>query len=363
MWLAVLRHLRGRLNDLAKRAFIRSLNASGLSLLMRPWYSGQGVILMFHRVVEPGTPTLSPGTAVTTDFLEAALSYAKKLGWHFVRLGEVKDLLADNRGQRFACCTFDDGFADNLTLALPICRRHAVPMCVFPSTGFLDRLAWSTQTRTAYVLLEWLLLHSDNLTFPHHALRCTLDLKTQEAKTEAYNALLGLEESDPAGLEASLHEVFRRDSLHPEDVLDRYFLTWQQARELSRDLLVEIGVHGVTHRPLRTLPEADARWELIEARRRLRAELGIDARSVAYPYGSPSACAAREYAIARDLRFETGVTTRRGNIFAEHRQNLLALPRVGMSMAPHGRTLSYVKAALYGSRNGVMNRFARVVSE
>jgi peptidoglycan/xylan/chitin deacetylase (PgdA/CDA1 family) len=360
---AMMPSLRGTLNDLAKRTFIRCLNTSGFSLFMRPWYSGRGVILMFHRVIESDTRTLGLGIAVTTDFLDGMISYVKKLGWHFVRMGELKTILADNGARRFVCCTFDDGFADNLTLALPICRRHGVPLSVYPSTGFLDRLGWSSQTRFGYILLDWLLLRSDRLTFPHPAVPATLSLTTPEAKKAAYKTLLNLEATDPEGFARALQEVFRRDSLHLEDVLDEYFLTWVQARELSRDPLVEIGVHGVTHRPLAALPEAAVRWELSDARRRLHDELGIEARHIAYPYGSPGACAAREYAIAQHLGFETGVTTRQGNIFAEHRDRVLALPRTGMSIAPHGRTLGYVKAALYGSRNGTKNRFRRVPPE
>ena len=358
------------MKDLIKSLAIHGLNASGMSALMRPWYRGRGVIFTFHRVVRPDTPTLHQGITVTTTLLEAALRYVRRLGWEFISMQELVARLRQGDASRpFACCTFDDGFVDNLSLALPIMREYRVPMCVFPCTGFLDRGTEPSTgrpnraVRSAYVLLEHLLVRHDRLAFPHPAFREPLVTRSFSDKQRAYFSLLSLEARDPAGFNDGLDEVFRRLGLHAVDILDGCFLDWDGMRELASDPLVEIGAHSVTHRPLRRLDETTARWEMEESRAILKAKLGVPVRYFAYPFGSVGDCARREFDTANELGFEAAVTTRRGNIFDEHGQHLLCLPRVAISMVAHSASLAYIKTALYGSRNGLVNRFARVVTD
>ena len=40
--------------------------------------------------------------------------------------------------QRFASFTTDDGYADNLTVALPLFRKYRAPLCVYIPTGQID---------------------------------------------------------------------------------------------------------------------------------------------------------------------------------------------------------------------------------
>jgi peptidoglycan/xylan/chitin deacetylase (PgdA/CDA1 family) len=45
---------------------------------------------------------------------------------------------------RSICVTFDDGYADNLTVALPILRRLSIPFTVFVASGYLEgRVMWN----------------------------------------------------------------------------------------------------------------------------------------------------------------------------------------------------------------------------
>ena len=104
----------------------------------------------------------------------------------------VARLRQRDAGRPFACCTFDDGFVDNLSLALPI-SRSIVFRCVSfraqafsiegsqPSTGRPNRAV-----RSAYVLLEHLLVRHDRLEFPHPAFREPLVTRSFSDKQLAY---------------------------------------------------------------------------------------------------------------------------------------------------------------------------------
>ncbi|MBI4355955.1 MAG: polysaccharide deacetylase family protein [Candidatus Omnitrophica bacterium] len=62
------------------------------------------------------------------------------------------------------------------------------------------------------------------------------------------------------------------------------YMTWDQLRRLVF-LGMEIGSHGVTHRPLTQLSRAELAEELGESKRRLEEELGIPVRALAAPGG------------------------------------------------------------------------------
>lgn len=41
--------------------------------------------------------------------------------------------------RRLACVTLDDGYADNLTVALPLAERYEIPIAIFVTVNYLDR--------------------------------------------------------------------------------------------------------------------------------------------------------------------------------------------------------------------------------
>jgi peptidoglycan/xylan/chitin deacetylase (PgdA/CDA1 family) len=89
-------------------------------------------ILMFHRVVD-ATPRPNPfNLCVSTRSLDATLRFLRETGHRIVSLEQALDVMSgDRRPGRFAALTFDDGYADFATLALPVLRKHGAPATVF----------------------------------------------------------------------------------------------------------------------------------------------------------------------------------------------------------------------------------------
>ncbi|HWL05080.1 MAG TPA: polysaccharide deacetylase, partial [Xanthobacteraceae bacterium] len=86
--------------------------------------------------------------------------------------------------------------------------------------------------------------------------------------------------------------------------------------------------------------------------------LGQRPEHFAYPVGDATAAGPREFRIASELGFKTAVTTRPGVIFPEHRDHLLALPRV--SLNGEFQKLRYFRVLMAGAATGLANRFRRV---
>jgi peptidoglycan/xylan/chitin deacetylase (PgdA/CDA1 family) len=103
-------------------------------------------------------------------------------------------------------------------------------------------------------------------------------------------------------------------------------LTAEQVRVLSRDPLVTIGAHSISHRPLRQLSHEACRQEIFECRERLLSVTGGPVDHFAYPFGNRTACGPREERIARESGYATATTTAARQVEATDRPT--ALPRI-----------------------------------
>ena len=311
--------------------------------LLQSRRSGIGIIFLMHRVVPAGTPILAADLVVQSDFLEEILDYVRRLGWDIVSIPEVRRrLLEGHEGRNFACFTFDDGYLDNLTVALPAFRKYSAPMCVYITTGMVDRtdFLW-------WPVLEDMLLARDHIENVVDGRKETLPTRTFAQKMDAYWKFLPWL-SGPGYSEPKLMQLFHCNQVDPVATISPLILDWQQARELASDPLVEIGCHTVTHRPLADIAPGEVVRELADAREILEKKLSITIRHLSYPYGRKPECSEREFRVARELGFETATTTRPGNIFPEHKDHLTSLPRLNIC-GGDAASLRLIREGLFGA--------------
>lgn len=70
--------------------------------------------------------------------------------------------------------------------------------------------------------------------------------------------------------------------------------------------------------------------EIGKGRQRLEERLGVAVVHFGYPYGASSNCGLRGFALAARAGFVTVVTARDGNVFHQHRDDVMSLPRRGL---------------------------------
>lgn len=320
--------------------------------LLRLRYGGLGTIFMMHRVVRRKEDALAGLLTTTTAYLEAVIRTFRKNGFTFVALAQVDNYLDGvPPSAPFVALTFDDGYRDNLELALPILEKYGVPATIYVSTGAPDRTlkAWWLRIETALARKGEVALDLPNLparlSLPDHASKCaTYQLlsdylpRTIEVNAPFAESLLPLRE------------------MSDEALLDSYFMSWDELRSIAGHPLITIGAHTVTHRVLTHLERADALWEMKEGRSRLAAELSVPAEHFAYPFGE---CAEREFGLAQEAGFKTAVTTRRGNIFAEHAIHRMALPR--FPLGGLSETMKEAELNVSGAPIGIGSRWLNPV--
>lgn len=293
-------------------------------------------ILVFHRVLEKPDP-LFPGEVDAQRFDTLMRTVAG--GFTVLKLGDaVRHLGAGSLPARALVITFDDGYADNADVALPILARHGLTATFFVASSFLnggrmwnDTIIESVR-RTRRTALD---LTSFGLG--------TIGVLDAEQRRNCIHALLQVVKyQEPAVRAQSLLQLAQLTGA-PE-LPDDLMMTTGQLRHLHRNGM-EIGGHTMGHPILKTLPDELARAEIQGGRDALQALIDAPIDVFAYPNGGPDQDYDwRHVRMVESLGFRGAVTTAHGA--AAFRADPFQLPRY----TPWGRNTAQWGARLVACR-------------
>lgn len=179
---------------------------------------------------------------------------------------------------RAVALTFDDGYRDNLEQAVPLLDGLGVPSTYFLVTGLLDG-----ETEPWWELLGWAFARSQPraVTWRGRDVRGGATPKRYPDFWPVAEELKALSRHER---EAALEELV--DALVPAGPRPDWhgmFLDWDGAREMASRATV--GSHTRWHGILSREGRAEQAAELAHAAKRMRGELGVAARTLAYPNG------------------------------------------------------------------------------
>ena len=285
------------------------------------WLSPAGAnarltVLIFHRVLAEPDP-LFPGEPDAQRFRQQ-MEWIKTW-FNVLPLAEaIEHLQAGDLPARAASITFDDGYADNLTVALPILRSAGLSATIFIATGYLDGGRMFNDTVIELVrnangthldLSRWQLGRYGIGTIEERRL-CIAQL------------LAKLKYLEPTRRAQIVDELVRALKISPSD---RLMLTTEQVRELAQ-AGVSIGAHTVSHPILAKVDEDAARTEMKLSKERLEAITGSAISLFAYPNGKPGTdYTATHVRLARDVGFTAACSTGWGT--ARRGSDLFQIPR------------------------------------
>ncbi|MEO0636518.1 MAG: polysaccharide deacetylase family protein [Pseudomonadota bacterium] len=332
------RDLKTRTRDLAKRFVFEAGQLTGMSRVLGQRYRGRGSVFMFHEITTDRDDRLGMGCTVA-DF-GATLSRIRASGYDFVSLAEAKQRLETGDGRPFVALTFDDGYRDNIELALPVMERFEAPATIFVPTQMATREinAWWLAIRELVTLNSFVDVEPLSQSFV---------CETRAEKLATYWHLIDWIWQDFRRADA-LSDVFERYGISMPDLVDRHAMDPAAVRQADQHHLIEIAAHTTSHRALATLSDAEALSEMVDNKRWLENLLGRDVPHFAYPYGRPAISGDREARLARKAGFNMALTTDPGSLFAEHAQfhNTHLWPR------ENGEFSSSVRAGVSWSLNG-----------
>lgn len=258
---------------------------AGADRLLRQYGGRRLLNVMYHGVVRNDSTWFSP-RHLTEKAFDEHLAYLCK---HFdvITVAEAFTMRAEGRVPKRHTITlsFDDGYANNVEVALPIIEKYRVPVtffvlgpCAEPSG---DRVSWSD------------LIAALGRTTPDRAVRALGRTYMKQVEVESGAHLMDdMKKAPPPERDEALRQLDQEHGLrkHLEGVDPHVwkFMGPDQLLSLSASSFVEIGSHAYAHYNLGLIPLEQAVQDMSRSKEALEGLLGRPVQSIAYPEGSYS---------------------------------------------------------------------------
>lgn len=254
--------------------------------------------LYYHRIniLNPDFNLL----CVSPIIFRQQMLYLKK-NYPIVRFEEDWTLLDHDA----VAITFDDGYRDNLEVALPILEELDIPATIFISTGTMeqDRELWWDE-------LERLLLVGKD--FPRGFLLndtefgCYWNTETYEYRKNCYNALhylmknyVGVKKRDNW-----LQQLWKWRGLEREARKENLTVSAEDCRRLADSKVISLGAHTVSHPSLGSMDRETQEKEIKTSIDTLSEIVQREIILFSYPFGSPHRDFNRD---TIDICFDAGI--------------------------------------------------------
>lgn len=277
---------------------------------------GRLSILIYHRVLQERDP-LQP------DIVDAA-TFRRQMRWlrrafRVLPLPLAVEQLRRRRlPSRAACITFDDGYADNYEVALPILRSLGLSATFFIATGFLDGgRMWNDTVIESVRRWGGRELVVEGLDLPPLSVRTLAERRAAIAKV-----LPSLKYLEPWHRERVCNRL--AEEVGGCDLPRPMMRSWQVAQLVREGMTV--GAHTRTHPILARIGPKQARAEIKGSLQDLEGVVGSPIEVFAYPNGKPCEDYGPEHVqLLREFGVQAAVSTVPG--VADPGLDPLQLPR------------------------------------
>lgn len=285
--------------------------------------------------------------SATAEQFDYQLEYIKR---HIPTLlpHELGELLANKKRltRLHAIITFDDGYLDNYTYALPLLQQHGLRAAFFLITSFVGASCLPWWDEIAYLVRR---TNRTSLSIDCGPMK---QINVGPDRGQTIHNLVATFKSEENRDPAHFMEKLRSEAEVPPPDLTRQFIDWKEAKEMAAAGM-EIGAHTHTHPLLSRLSPLQQRTELQESKALIEQELGVPVTSLAYPNGSPRDFTDETRQIAREVGFTTAFSFYGGVNLPEIRE-----PYNILRKAPKAQPLEFraelALMSLLGARNAAI---------
>ncbi len=318
-----------------------ALAALGTPSLLRRYHRGKAAVLMYHSIVDQCPIAW---TQVHVDMFRQQMAYLKSATTVLSMPELVSGLTSGHLPSAATAVTFDDGFKNFATLALPILEEFEIPATVYLTTSFIDGqnefqgLIWPD-----YVHAILLATRKERLDLMDLSL-ASLDLSSEASRHRAKALVCQKLKALPTErrLECIQALVARADTV----ILDRHRemfrgMSWLDIQAIDKKGLIDFGAHTVSHVILSQTCGSAMRREILDSKRLIEGKVGHAIDHFAYPNGTPDDYNESVLGVVREA-FDSAVTTTEQLVFPT--ADLYELPRLGV-----GSDMFFAKFKLFVS--------------
>ncbi|MDE3236313.1 MAG: glycosyltransferase [Bacteroidota bacterium] len=302
--------------------FLKSKNKRHYISDARSLMNEPPIVLMYHKIGETISDPWS--LCISEKHFEQQLEWLKK-NKKVISVAELEKQLENNTLENnTVVLTFDDGYEDNFSVAVPLLSKYQLPATFFIVSGMLNGETggyyfWDA-LQTIFLETEKLpstiaiklyrgtvkVLSGDDL--PDEATKhWSVFSKPFNKRTKAFYKLwLMIRNLSLQDQKNIVEQVLNQ--LSGEQVLGEQSLiaTLQQVQDVLKNPLITLGAHTVTHPVLPAFSLQEQLNQLSNAKDALEKIVGKEIRYLSYPYGE---CDTATINIAREAGFKLAFTT------------------------------------------------------
>ncbi len=281
------------------------------------------LILLYHRIADD--PINSQLLAVSPANFEKHL---KKLAENYrvVPLAKLLDEVRQNRViPNTVAITFDDGYADNLTNALPLLEKYTLPATIFVTVDMVgsDREFWWDAMEKIFLANHPL---PDTLSLDDRNGQLNWELDTPHNRIKAWSELCAVLHNKTVDEINQIIDMLLAEAGIPLVARETHLVVnLRQLKKLASSHLIEIGSHTVSHTRLSLLQKKEQIYEILMPKRSLESVIKKPVRFLSYPFGSEEDFTKQ----TKEIVIESGYDAAIANIQADltHPTDMFAVPR------------------------------------
>lgn len=276
--------------------------------------SSNSEILVYHRI--GNDPIDSQLLAVSPENFERQIIHLKN-EYNIVPLDKMVDDISKNLLEpKTIAITFDDGYLDNLTNALPIIEKYQIPVTIFIATNHIgsDKEFWWDELEnlllTGKKLPDFLSISDDTfgdkswgLNTSRDRFRAWLDLGLilRKQHNDEINSFLDALYESWANIPRVQRPTHRRMNL-------------EQLKLIASSPYINIGSHSITHSMMSQLSDEDQAKEVLYSSYELEKILGKKPTLFAYPYGNTNDFNKASEIIVEQAGYKAGISNIQGSV-------------------------------------------------